>query len=364
MGRPLNKKYFGNRNIGSTSTTTDNGIGGSAAGSVSFGGANNSSGFSAGSTQVTLSAPTIPGGVTATASLGVGPVGAFLTTAARTSGTNITTFTATGTGAAVTGTFTGLVQKAGGTTTGTGATFTIVKATTGTNYATGGVLTTITASAKGTGYVVGDTIVIDGALLGGVTTTNDITLTVVGAVAAAGTITAINIVEPGSGYVTAPTFTFSTGTIGTAGPVVAFAADTGAVGSATNEENAILAYAYIGGSLRLVDIIKQISTKRYKVRYNGTNYVARIRHDAIADGTAGYTAAEGVELNMIAQDASNGTYLVRKLYNRTCTLASLAINNSTIGITNNTAGTVFADNKQTKWTFGSADSATVKIQNA
>ena len=28
MGRPLNKKYFGNRNIGSTSTTTDDGIGG------------------------------------------------------------------------------------------------------------------------------------------------------------------------------------------------------------------------------------------------------------------------------------------------------------------------------------------------
>ena len=28
MGRPLNKKYFGNRNIGSTSVTTDNGIGG------------------------------------------------------------------------------------------------------------------------------------------------------------------------------------------------------------------------------------------------------------------------------------------------------------------------------------------------
>ena len=360
MGRPLNKKFFGNRNIGSTSTTTDNGIGGQAAGSVSFGGANNSSGFSAGSTQVTLSAPTIPGGVTATASLVVGPVGALLTTAAGTSGTNVTTIgTLTGTAVATTATYTSVPQKSSNGS-GTGATFIVVR-TGGTNYNAN---TVVTANGKGTGYTSGNTVTISGANLGGVDGTNDLTITLGGSVAAAGTITAINIVEPGSGYVTVPTFTFSTGTIGTAGPVVAFAADTGPVGSATNEENAILAYAYIGGSLRLVDIIKQISTKRYKVRYNGTNYVARIRHDAIADGSAGYTAAEGVELNMIAQDASNGTYLVRKLYNRTCTLASLAINNSTIGITNNTAGTVFADNKQTKWTFGSADSATVKIQNA
>ena len=34
MGRPLNKKYFGNRNIGSASTTADNGIGGQAVASI------------------------------------------------------------------------------------------------------------------------------------------------------------------------------------------------------------------------------------------------------------------------------------------------------------------------------------------
>ena len=36
MGRPLNKKYFGNRNIGSTSTTADNGIGGEGVESVTI----------------------------------------------------------------------------------------------------------------------------------------------------------------------------------------------------------------------------------------------------------------------------------------------------------------------------------------
>jgi hypothetical protein len=345
MGRPLNKKFFGNRNIGSTSVTTDDGIGGSAAGTVAIVGANNSSGFTAGSTQVTLSAPQIPGGVTATASLVVGPAGAFLTTAASTSGTNRTTFTATGTGAAVTGTFTGLVQKAGGTTTGSGATFTIVKATTGTNYATGGVLTTITATSKGTGYVVGDTIVIDGALIGGVTTTNDITLTVVGAVAAAGTITAINIVEAGSGYTSVPTFTFTVGTIGTAAPAVTFAADTGNVGSATNEENSITMTARLtGGTAVTVDIIKQVSTNRYKVT-DGT------RTGIVALKSSVATAAGEGSIRLL--DTDGGTYFATKLTARKATI---------------TRGTgvqaAFVTDTAVQWNMTAATATSLLIDNA
>jgi hypothetical protein len=354
MGRPLNKKYFGNRNIGSASVTTDNGIGGSAAGTVAIVGANNSSGFTAGSTQVTLSAPTIPGGVTATASLVVGPAGAFLTTAASTSGTNRTTFTATGTGTTATGTYTGLVQKAGGTTTGSGATFTIVKATAGTNYATGGVLTTITATSKGTGYVVGDTIVIDGALIGGVTTTNDITLTVVGAVAAAGTITAINIVEPGSGYVSVPTFTFTVGTIGTAAPAVTFAADTGSAGSATNEENAIIVTAFIpaanGGTAAATgDIVKQTNDKRYKVKTSEGTGICQLKTSAAASAAG--------EMSIKATDSEGKNYLVAKLTSRKVVLVPAALGGD--------AGTQFASGTSAKWTFGDAVlNTTVKIENA
>jgi len=63
MGRPLNKKYFGNRNIGTTGTA-DNGIGGQGVTSVTIGGtwAN----FADATTTVTFAAPTLPGGVTAT----------------------------------------------------------------------------------------------------------------------------------------------------------------------------------------------------------------------------------------------------------------------------------------------------------
>jgi len=333
MGRPLNKKFFGNRNIGSTSTTADDKIGGSAIGSIALGAANNSSGYTAGATQISIATPTLPLGVRATASLVVGPVGAFLTIAAATSGTDRSTFTATGTGTAATGTFTGLVQKAGGTTTGTGAVFTITKATTGTNYATGGVLTVITATTKGTGYVVGDTIVIDGASIGGVTTTNDITLTVVGAVAAAGTITGITITEPGSGYTTVPAVTLSTGTQGTLTVTAAFAADTGAVGSATNEENTILMTARLtGGSAVVVDILKQVSTNRYKVTDGTRTGIVKLKSSVA-------TAAGEGSVRLL--DSVGGTYFATKITARKAT------------VTRGT-GTAFATGASVKWNMTAA----------
>lgn len=333
MGRPLNKKFFGNRNIGSTSTTADNRIGGSAIGSIALGAANNSASYTAGLTQISIAAPTLPNGVTAIGSLVVGPAGAFLTIAASTSGTDRSTFTATGTGAAVTGTYTGLVQKTGGTTTGTGARFTITKATTGTNYATGGVLTVITATTKGTGYVVGDTIVIDGALIGGVTTTNDITLTVVGAVAAAGTITGITITESGSGYTTVPAVTLSTGTQGTLTVTAAFAADTGNVGSATYEENTILMTARLtGGTAVTVDIMKQVSTNRYKVTDGPRTGIVKLKSSVA-------TAAGEGSVRLV--DSVGGTYFATKITARKAT------------VTRGT-GTAFATGASVKWNITAA----------
>jgi hypothetical protein len=345
MGRPLNKKYFGNRNIGSTSTAADDKIGGSAIGSIALGAANNSASYTAGTTQISIAAPTLPNGVTAIGSLVVGPAGAFLTTAASTSGTNRTTFTATGTGAAVTGTYTGLVQKAGGTTTGTGATFTIVKATTGTNYATGGVLTTITASSKGTGYVVGDTIKIDGALIGGVTTTNDITLTVVGAVAAAGTITGITITEGGSGYTTVPAVTLSTGTQGTLTVTAALAADTGNVGSATYEENTILMTARLtGGSAVTVDIIKQVSARRYKVTDGTRTGIVKLKSSVA-------TAAGEGSVRLL--DSDSGTYFATKITSRK------------VVITRGTGvQTAFATGTAVKWNMTAATADSLLVDNA
>ena len=65
MGRPLNKKIFGNRNTGTTGTS-DNGIGGEGVASITLGGTNNSSGYAL-NDPIDISAPNLPGGVQATA---------------------------------------------------------------------------------------------------------------------------------------------------------------------------------------------------------------------------------------------------------------------------------------------------------
>jgi hypothetical protein len=333
MGRPLNKKYFGNRNIGTTGAG-DNGIGGESLASVSNG--------TVGAIQINntyktfpalnVTGPTIPGGVTAT--------------------TQVVWEVATVTLAGGTG------YSAGAITSITGldaygdvdTRFTVTVA--------GGVPTFGAFTERGSYTNIDGTGITTWAVVQGAANNTQATVTF--------RVKQINVTEKGSGYVTAPSLSWSAVNGGTmpSAQTPTLTVDTGNVGSATNQENAILGYAWISGALRLVDIVRQVSTKRYKVRYNGTNYIARIRYDAIADGTANYTASQGVEFNMIAIDASNGTYLVRKLYNRTATLKSIGINNSTIGITNNTAGVVFTDGKQYKWTFGTADASTVKIQNA
>lgn len=87
----------------------------------------------------------------------------------------VTTFTTVaGTSVTAAATYTAVSQSAT-SGSGTGAVFTVVKTGAGTAYS-GAV--TITTTTVGSGYAVGDTITIDGADLGGVTTTNDMTLTV------------------------------------------------------------------------------------------------------------------------------------------------------------------------------------------
>ena len=63
MGRPLNKKYFGNRNIGTTGTGDDYGIGGEGVASVTI---NTVGTYTAGLPTATFSTPNLPTGVRAT----------------------------------------------------------------------------------------------------------------------------------------------------------------------------------------------------------------------------------------------------------------------------------------------------------
>ena len=360
MGRPLNKKYMGNRNIG-TNSPTDDGIGGKGVASVTLGGTNNSSGFSAGSSQISFAAPTIANGTTATGALVIanGVIG---------SGTTYTTGTGTKAAANITS---ATVSQKSTNGSGTGATFSITTTGGAAAYSIG-TNVTITLVSGGSGYAVGNTITIDGAAMGGTTVTNDFTFTLATSVVN-GRITGVTVTNAGDGYTTAPTITVTTGTKGTLTLTAVLTTASGTDYKSTSYENAILAWAYTGGNLVEVDLQKQISTKRYRFNKNGEvnrvgAEIGRIRYDAVADGTAGNTAAEGKELNIVAVDASGGTYLVRKLYNRTCTLNPVSFASTpgtAFGLGGATsAGTVFTANKQYKWTFGTPTADTVKILNA
>lgn len=238
MGRPLNKKYFGNRNVGSSSTTADDGIGGEGVASVTISGtwAN----FTAGTTTVTFSAPQLPGGVRATG-----------------------------------------------------------------------------------------TAVINGG----------------------GAVTGVTITEKGSGYTSAPSVTIVDSDVGaeTTGTATAvLTTDSGSAGSSTNQENAIIGYAYVtGGSSRVIaDIKKQTNDRRYKVTTAQGTSICQLR----TDGGNG----EGT-MDITAYDSDAGEYWVWKLSSRKAVLV----------VKGSGGGTQFATGTSVPWTLGSAvANYSVKLQNA
>jgi|694.fasta_scaffold32679_1 hypothetical protein len=282
MGRPLNKKYFGNRNIGSISVTTDNGIGGSSIASVTL----NALGSYTARPTTTFSDPQLPNGVKA-----VGTV---------TSQVNIIT--------AFGGTMSDYTSG-DVVTIGNGTLFTIT--------AVDGAITGATINERGSyPYAAG-------TLPSGAQTVTNITVTNPAATGATFTVNynakEVLITEPGSGYSSA-TVTFTQSVTATS---VNLAADTGAVSSSTNQENAITAYAWIGnggGSRQKVDIVKQESSRRYAVRtatlVSGEPWTVR---SAILVAKTGGAAADTDgdntfnEMDITAFDAAGKEYWVLKL---------------------------------------------------
>jgi hypothetical protein len=230
MARSLNKKYFGARNIGSTSTTSDDGIGGQGVASVTV---VQGSGMTGTSKTITISAPDLPKGVQATATSSV----------------------------------------------------------------------------------------------------------------AAGIIT-ITVTETGSGYITAPTVTVTGGTLGTSYTYTAvLTVDTGAVGSATNDENAITMTARLtGGSAGLVDIIRQVSTRRYKVTDGTRTGIIELKSSVAT------AAGEG---SIAATDSAGGQYFVTKLTGRKATVTRAG-----------GSGHLYATGEAAPWSFNAPATIYLQIANA
>jgi hypothetical protein len=337
----INQKYFGNRNIGTGGqqlTVDDNGnvitpaddkIGGEGIAAINF---PNDAGSFAGNSNVpvltvvpAIPAPTLPGGVQATYTILYEAYS--VSTGAGKSGLNVgDTFGHTS--------LPGLVAKVT-STSGSNAVFSCT-------VAGASVSNALTLS-----QIPQDTI--------------GFTLTKIAGSGSATTfltdvlfhVKSVTITEKGSGYIgteTLPSFT-KPGTTNGNVPVgvLAFTTDSGAPGSSTNQENAILAYAKTtsGGTSQVADIIKQRGTKRFKVKTaDGT---------AICSLKAGAVSAVG-EMTIGAVDDTNGTYYVTKIGGRRCTI-----------VQNN--GTAFATNSSVPWVFSKSDPAynaatTVIIANA
>lgn len=322
MARPLNKKYFGNRNVGSTSNTTDDKIGGEGIADVSFSNAGTFAGNSnvAPITIPNLPAPSLPGGTQATWTLD------FEVESVSTGS--------------------GKTDLAVGDTFGDASLPGMIAKVTDVSGANAVFSVTTTGASRGDALALAD---IPQDTIG-------YTLTKIAGTGTAATflvdvtfhVRSITITEKGSGYVGTETFTFTKpGTTSGAVPAgaITLTVSTGDVGSSTYQENAIIIYANTSGSGstgKAGDIIKQTNTRSYKVKTaDGTGIVTLGTDETPADGQA----------YIVATAASGGTYYVTKLTAHKATLVAKS-------------GDSALDGMSVQWTFGAPSGDIVQIENA
>jgi len=333
MGRPLNKKYFGNRNVGTggdevTGTLSnsqnyaDDKIGGEGIASISWstlGAFQGNSDVSVLTAIPALPAPTLLGGVQATWTMSFEVESVF--------------------------TGSGKTDLAVGDTFGVASVPGMIAKVTDLSGANAIFSVTTTGASRGNALALAD-IPED---------TVGITLTKIAGTGTAATFlcditfrvkaSTVSITEKGSGYIGTETFTFAKpGT--TSGDVPA-----GTIVLTTTEENAIILYANVSGSGTTAvqaDIIKQTNSRSYKVETDDGIGIIQLGTDATPSTGFGY---------MVATDSSGATYYVTKLTAHRATLV------------NKTGSPLFADDVSAPWTLSSSDPAynaatTVIVENA
>ena len=193
-------------------------------------------------------------------------------------------------------------------------------------------------------YTIPASVISAPQITGGVKPT--MTLTYVTATSAT-----VAVVTSGSGY---------TGTVTVSGAALQALGGAGTgtiiltVAMTTTRQNGIKCEAQIGAGgseLTTGDVIKQVSSRRYKVQTT----------DGVAVCKLVTTEAKGAnEMSIKATDSAGDTYFVAKLTARRVVLVPAA--NVHGGVTS--AGSEFVSGTSAKWTFGSAVvSTTVTIEN-
>jgi hypothetical protein len=192
--------------------------------------------------------------------------------------------------------------------------------------------------------VTGDSLLYDAAdtvsftapqIGGGATATGTIQVDVGGAV------TGILVTSSGSGYTSAPTVTITTST-GTQTTLTLTAVLTS---GAAARQNAISMTAFLtGGSAVAVDIIRQVSTDRYKVTDGTRTGVVQLQ------STLANAAGEG---SIAATDSAGGQYFVTKLTAHKATVTRAGGSNW-----------LYANNEAAPWKFDTAAGIYLQIANA
>lgn len=332
MGRPLHKKYFGNRNIGingaqitgnnsNNQNYADDRIGGESLTTYTLAAELGSLVINSTYPQpaLVIAPPTFPGGVQATATV-VWEVESVTVTNGLAGNGYVTT----------TGGATALTGLGGGTT------FNITAVGSGQ-----GEVQTIVPANRGD-FTTVPTAVVTYQIQGG-DGNNQAEVKF--------RVKSITTVEKGSGY--GPTVDLSWGLTSYSGtppgnPTVGLTTDSGAVGSATNQENAIIIHARLDveGSVKNGDIIRQVASRRYKVKTNDGIAVCKLVDNDSPNLNEAYIKAT---------DANGNTYFVTKLTAHRVRLTQW---------TNNEADWIFGNGATAPWTFDSTANGHVIVENA
>ncbi len=165
-----------------------------------------------------------------------------------------------------------------------------------------------------------------------------------------GDIAAVVMTSAGSGYTSRPTITITED--GQADTVLTHGSGGVTVTLTTTRQNSIKCEAQVGAGSEVLtgDVIKQVSAKRYKVTTSDGTAVCKL----VTTNALGAN-----EMSIMATDVDGGTYLVSKLTARKAVLVPVA--NTHGGTTS--AGAVYSSGQSAKWTFGSAESGVVSINN-
>jgi hypothetical protein len=399
MGRPLSKKFIGNRNIGTTGTGDNYGIGGEGVASVT---ANTEGSYTTALPTASFSAPNIPTGVTTTgivhghalsaattsngtsyrvgdlltvaggtkASAATFPVASIITLSTPTlvnGGTNYdatngtigdkVTFTHSNFStplrvrvtSSTTGTANSITVEQAGVWTGAGAPPTTIQGgqngftatTSGGPVDNNGVGMVISFTGEQWGVYSFDTVAVQGDYT--VIPASPVSFTGGSGTGATATVpfgvSGIEITEKGSGYVSVAdaAITFSGGA---ASYTPVLTTDSGNVGSGTNQENAIQITAWVPATGAAGNIsgngTSAVAGDIIRQTGNG-KYIVRTAQGVGRVKLVAGTPAVG-EATIIATDSAGGTYYVTKISDRRCNIVA-------------NSGSQFPTNTTVSWTF-------------